>query len=165
MAVLSRGRRPVLVYDPYAPGTGQQLSGWPGWVSNDWQRFYAAFWANKGGAVYVDEAARVCAQHETRMQLIEMLTNGRHVDYQRGGGGHSVTLISQRFVGVDKTAREQCEEAFIFRMNDPGDAEALAIQFGTPRLATAPQLPKLAYFYVNSAWECKPGRLTFPGSK
>ena len=149
------------MYDPLAPGTGVGLSGWSGWVSNDWKRFAAAFWSNKGGAVFVDEASRVCASHESRVELIDMLSRGRHVDYQKGGGGHSITLISQRFVGVDKTAREQCEQAFIFRINDPADADALATTFGCPQLATAPKLPRLHYFFVNGDWECKAGRLTF----
>lgn len=63
--------------------------------------------------------------------------------------GHQLLIIAQRASQVNKTAREQCSQAFVFRQG-PDDAELLARQFSEPRLRECPNLKKGEYLHVIS---------------
>ncbi|MCC7409715.1 MAG: hypothetical protein IT442_16740 [Phycisphaeraceae bacterium] len=108
---------------------------------------------------FIDEAAGIFeGPHQKDART--MLTRGRHIDPKTGGGGHCVWLISQRYVGFDKTAREQCSLAYVFHVG-ASDADDLADWWGAPVVAKAARLPKLHYLHVNSLGQAKAGRLTF----
>jgi len=149
--------KPVIVYDPRIMGTGYGLNGWPGYVTNDFIRFERLFWSNPGAAAFIDEASEVFEEH--RALAKPMLTAGRHVDQARGGGGHVVFLLSQRFVDLNKTARNQTDRAFIFQV-DPTDAEFQAKHWGHDILAEAHRLPKYHYFTAQRGQPVALGKTT-----
>lgn len=70
------------------------------------------------------------------------------MDPQRGGGGHVCILIAQRWVGFDKTAREQCSRLYTFQVG-PKDCEVLAEDWIDSTLLNAAKLPKFHYYRID----------------
>ena len=160
-------RRANLVFDPYAPVIGQNISGWNNsYVVNTFERLHACFWANRSMAVFLDECSQIFRKglrFKGQPQVdvaCDMLTQGRHINWQTGGGGHTVFMIAQRFTQLDKTARDMASKAYIFRV-DVKDAKALAEQFGIAELENAHKLPPLHYYIADSTGDLERGKLTF----
>lgn len=153
-----------LIFDPHCVGidsgdNGQNINGWTGWVTRDFDRFQWVFWHNPSCLVFIDEARAVF--EDAGEDAVKLLTEGRHIQPHRGGGGgHAVYMLSQRYVGFDKTAREQATHGVIFRVG-PDDARQLAEQFGADELRQASKLKALEYLTVDHEGTVSPGVLTF----
>lgn len=133
-------RRDVLIYDRRVSRAGRNLDRWRGLVFPDWPRFSNAFWKLHGCLVVIDDAAHVFREH--RAEALPMLEEGRH-------NGHICLVCSQRYIGIDKTAREQASEVVIFR-TDQDDAENLSRLYDAKIIRElAPKLPDLHYIRVD----------------
>ena len=153
--------RGVLVFDPLASSQGMNIDGWSGLVFTDWAAFLRHFWASRGCMVFIDEAGDVFNDHKEEAR--PMLTRGRHVDPTTNGGGHTVALISQRWLQLDKTARNQVSILFGFRSNID-DAIELSRQFACPDLRDLANFELLHYMHVTGTTS-KKGVVTFPKKK
>ena len=152
--------RPVIVFDPEVRHAGKGRNGWTGcYVTGDFDHFDRLFWANQGCLTVIDEAADVCEHNPHRKLLRRMLRFGRHV--VDGVGGHTVAMIAQRHVMMDKSARTQCLILYAFAV-DPDDADDLARTWLCPQLATLlPTLRVGQYVYLEKFGTPKLGQLTF----
>jgi hypothetical protein len=155
-----RGSKGVIVYDPTAPASGPNAAGWcADYVANGWESFKRLFWRSRHCFVVMDEAADVFERD--RYEARSMLRRGRHVDPATGGGGHVVALISQRYVGLDKTAREQCSRIYAFNQS-PTDAKLLAEDYNSPDLLGVSVLPKFNYLKADRMGGVVRGVVTIP---
>ena len=130
-----------IIFDPKAHGKGWNLRGWRGLVFSDFPAYVDAFWASRSCFAVVDEAGD--AFMEYRDLAIPLLTRGRDFD-PRGGGGHTVCMIAQRAVLMNKTARSQAGQLVLFNVHRD-DAEDLAADWNAPALLDAQALPQFHY--------------------
>ena len=155
----------MIVLDPTSPTQGRDANGWTGaYVTNDFDRFEACFWASRRCLAIIDEAADVLAENANAGRM--MFTRGRHLDPAegRGGGQHVVVGISQRHIGLPPSVRFQCNRLFAFQCS-PADAEALAVDWNCPALLTCPQLPPLHYWYLERHGRPVRGIVTLPNAR
>lgn len=124
-----RHHRPILIYDPLST-PGVNTGGWWGRVCSDWADFSLRFWGSRGCAVYIDEALQVWRDDPD--DATRMMIQGRHRTSNRGG--HTITLIAQRHIGLAPVARDQCSRLYGFRVG-AGDARQLAEDYAMPALA------------------------------
>ena len=151
----------MIVYDPTAPVSGPNAAGWCAeYVCNGWEKFKQIFWRSRHCLAIIDEAADIFEQD--RNEGRQMLRRGRHVDPVTGGGGHVVALIAQRYVGLDKTAREQCSRIYAFNQS-PSDARLIAEDYNFTALLDVVTLPKFNYLLADKMGDVRRGVVSLPG--
>lgn len=128
----------MIVFDPKSLECGFQANGWPAdYVTNNLGDFLKAVWDSERCLIVIDEAPTAFDQDR----------NGcRQVLERASGKGHIVIVIAQRHKRVDKTARDQCPEVFVFSMSKD-DCDELAIDFNCPELAECYTLPRYNYVH------------------
>lgn len=123
----------VLVYDPIND---------PAWLcdyrTDDPQAFLWEAKRRRDCALFVDEAGTIYGLYEPR--YLWLGTMSRH-------WGHIAHFIAQRTVQVEKTVRDQCDTAFLFKVGLT-DAKTLADEFACAELEGAVVLPQFHAYRV-----------------
>ncbi len=154
----SQRGRPVIVWDPNAPNAGPNAAGWSAeFVTPCWDTFKSIFWQSRGCLAIVDEAPDVFEKDRNNARM--MLRRGRHV--VNGGGGHVVALLGVRYVGLDKTAREQCSRLYAFNQSRD-DGEMIAREWNCDPLKEVYRLPKFHYITLDRMGEPRAGVVKIP---
>jgi hypothetical protein len=99
-------------------------------------------------ALFVDEAGEAIGHGKNATANQWITTRSRH-------WGHRTYIIALYATMVERSIRNQCGEAFVFRQS-PDDAKALAQQYADDLLLTASRLEQGTFIHVRS---CKRARL------
>lgn len=136
-AQLARQGITSLVYDRRAH-PGRNSNGWAGIVLNDFSAYLQLVNSSRNCYCVMDDAGRIFGNKDYCQQASDLLTDGRHL-------GHCCCLIAQRLEQLEKTARDQASQLFLFNI-DPDDAKRLSKNWNSPELNNAPYL-KIGMFY------------------
>lgn len=106
-------------------------------VTDDMNKFMESAKKSKGCMLFVDESGEMIGRYKD--ETFWLATRSRHL-------GHVSHFISQRYVDVSKTVRDQCSHLITFRVaND--DAKYLATIWAQPELELASKLDKYQFIY------------------
>lgn len=130
---------PVVAFDPVNPPGiwGRRVH-----VLREPAEVLECFWRSSRCLFILDEFRILCDHDPGAVR--RMLTIGRHVNPETGGGGHACILIGQRWTMLDKTCREQATKLYAFKQG-VDDARELARHWACPELSDAASLGRLEY--------------------
>ncbi len=149
-------KRDVLVFDRQSVREGRGVNGWPrALVFKSWEKFVRAVKQKRGCVVVIDDAAKVFRDKAQRTDALWMLEEGRHL-------GHMCIVIAQRYTGIDKTARENCDDVIVFKCNQQ-DADELAAMFAQPGLSQATKLGRYEFLHATPYEAPKKGMAKYRG--
>lgn len=112
----------------------------PGWhatlQTDDAEYFLATVRASRQCAVFIDESGEMIGRYNEPMFWLS--TRGRHY-------GHNCHFLTQRYVQLNKTVRDQCSMLFLFN-SSMVDAKSLAIEWNREELRNANSLRQFECF-------------------